>query len=383
MKNLLLITIIFLSSVFSIAQEIPRIGSNNQLEVCNWNVEWFGKNNFGFGPSNKYLQKRNVANVISKTQMDVLALQEVASSVMFDSLLMALPDYHGILAPYSAELKTAFLYKNSHFKLAYHKVLATNSDSFSTGRYPFELALVPLNSFLMDTLFLINIHLKANTGTDSEKQEAYFSRKKSIDWLRNYLFNQRDSKSIIVLGDWNDDFDESIYKQWPSPIAKLELQSNSSYFFLTKSLTENNIPSTTSYTDFIDHQLISSSLNRNLPNQQTSILDLRNLVQDYSNTTTDHYPVYTVFNDFFIGLNDFPIKNSEKICPNPASSWFSFPDNIRNIKVTIYDVTGRNLIQEKEIFGDDKFEIDLLNGVYWIKIESSSRMYYQKLMVQN
>ena len=108
MKIGVLILCLILGKNATYGQQIPRIGSSQQLEVCNWNIEWFGKKTVGFGPADKVLQKNNIANAVMQTQMDVVAFQEVVDKEMFDSLLFLLPNYIGVLAPYNVELKTAF-----------------------------------------------------------------------------------------------------------------------------------------------------------------------------------------------------------------------------------------------------------------------------------
>jgi endonuclease/exonuclease/phosphatase family metal-dependent hydrolase len=381
MKFGFLIVFLIAGKIAIYSQQIPQIGSAQKLEVCNWNIEWFGKKSSNFGPQDKKLQKINIANVVNQTQMDVFAFQEVAGIDLFDSLLIMLPNYNGVTAPYSAELKTAFLYNKNLFNMAYCKVLALGSDSFSTGRYPFEIALIPLNSNAIDTLFLINIHLKANTGNDAEKQEAYLSRKKSIDWLKNYLNLQRAEKHIILLGDWNDDYDRSIYNQWPTPIAKLELQPNSRFIFLTKILTQNNIPSTTGYPDFIDHQLVAKFFLNSYSVENTSILDLRKMIDNYANTTSDHYPVYSVFNSFFTQINPNLWQKNMKISPNPTSNWIQI-DSDEVFSVSIFDLTGKeikcNLRKES-----NRYHFDLSNGFYWIQIKSDIGHYFHKIVVLN
>jgi exonuclease III len=382
MKIGVLILCLILGKNATYGQQIPRIGSSQQLEVCNWNIEWFGKKTVGFGPADKVLQKNNIANAIMQTQMDVVAFQEVVDKEMFDSLLFLLPNYIGVLAPYNVELKTAFLFNKNNFRMAYSRVLAKGSDSFSTGRYPFELALIPLNSVSIDTLFLINIHLKANTGNDLEKQEAYLSRKKSVDWLKAYLDIQSVGKKIMVVGDWNDDYDKSIYNQWPTPIAKLELQSNSRFVFLTKALTQNNIPSTTGYSDFIDHQLASQDLLNVCSVEKTSTLDLRQMIVDYANTTSDHYPVYSVFNSFFTGLNQKSSQFNQIVCPNPASNWIRISDGVEYDSVSIFDFSGKE-IECYNLGVYNQYHFDLSNGLYWVKIKTNNGSFFQKLVVRN
>jgi hypothetical protein len=104
MKFLVLIVFLIAGKISIYGQQILQIGSAQKLEVCNWNIEWFGKKSSSFGPKNKELQKNNIANVVNQTKIDVFAFQEVAGLEMFDSLILMLPNYTGVSAQYNAEL---------------------------------------------------------------------------------------------------------------------------------------------------------------------------------------------------------------------------------------------------------------------------------------
>jgi exonuclease III len=137
-------------------------------------------------------------------------------------------------------------------------------------------------------LFLINLHLKAHTGNTQEKQNAYQSRKRSCDWLANYIFKNYVNRDIIVLGDYNDDIDESIFNAWPSPMSKLII--NPDFHFLTQVFNQRKQGTTTSYPDAIDHQLVSNKLKQKWIFDQTYRLDLKANIVNYSTTTSDHFP---------------------------------------------------------------------------------------------
>jgi endonuclease/exonuclease/phosphatase family metal-dependent hydrolase len=62
-------------------QNIPKIGKDYTLEICNWNIEWFGKQ--GFGPKDKNLQFSNIKEVIKESDIDIFAFQEVANLNLF------------------------------------------------------------------------------------------------------------------------------------------------------------------------------------------------------------------------------------------------------------------------------------------------------------
>jgi hypothetical protein len=154
-------------------------------------------------------------------------------------MLLKLPNYKAILAPYFPEQKTAIIFNNNLFSLIDSKLLGTeNKDSFSTLRFPLEIRLLPKNDIGIDTLRLIVLHLKANTGTDSSKMLAYNSRKRSADWLKMYLNKLPQNNYTMVLGDWNDDIDLSIFNNLPSPFIRL-LDNGFNYRYLSKKLTDN------------------------------------------------------------------------------------------------------------------------------------------------
>ena len=55
-ETLLILTLV--ASLQACSQTVPTIGSDNELEVATWNIEWFG--NTRSGPSNETKQFNNI-----------------------------------------------------------------------------------------------------------------------------------------------------------------------------------------------------------------------------------------------------------------------------------------------------------------------------------
>ncbi|MGC8865247.1 MAG: T9SS type A sorting domain-containing protein [Bacteroidales bacterium] len=79
-------------------------------------------------------------------------------------------------------------------------------------------------------------------------------------------------------------------------------------------------------------------------------------------------------------------KNSLQISPNPTSQFFYFSDlptssNIKTFTVTLYDMTGKLMIVKENVLPDQAVDIaSLPQGIYWVKIETSRQVYFQKVV---
>ena len=72
-----------------VAQDLENLsfGDDNSLDVATWNIEWFPKNNL--------ITVNFVTEIINLLDLDVLAIQEVDDTTMFDQMLDSLPAYLG------------------------------------------------------------------------------------------------------------------------------------------------------------------------------------------------------------------------------------------------------------------------------------------------
>lgn len=287
---------VLLFSIFSLgqAQNITPQGDTNAIEIANWNVEWYG--DAGNGPSNETLQQSNVKNIIQKSNIDIWGLQEISSATAFTKLLSDLNnEYDYAISTWDQIQKTALIFKKETCRKLYAKnILAVYDREFASGRLPLEVALEINFKNRKDTIYLFVLHLKANTGNSTEKAAALDLRKRSSEALKEYLDENFKNRNVVVLGDWNDDVDVSIYNNQTTPFIKF-VQDNDKYIFVTQPLSLAGERSTVSYNNVIDHQCISKSMHFYYISNTTKIFYLNSIVSNYSNTTSDHYPVISKY----------------------------------------------------------------------------------------
>lgn len=357
------------TGIATCAQNIPRVGQNHTLEIANWNLEWFGKTTPGFGPNDDAKQQALVLKTIQSADVDIWGLCEVSEKKAFDSMLLKLTNYQAVLANYLPEQKTAVLFNKNAFTFLDSKLLGTeNKDSFSTLRFPLEVRLLPKNTIGIDTLRIIVIHLKANTGTDSAKMAAYNSRKRSAEWLKFYLNGLPPNNYTMVLGDWNDNLYFSIFNNLPSPFIKLQTL-DFKYQFLSKKFTDNKQGTTTGYPDPIDHQLASQALALKYKTDSSFVWRIDQFISNYSTTCSDHYPVYSIFNMYGLEVNHENKPKQIIRYPNPASKTVFFENNMTKQQLMVYNSLGQVVF---ETLGTEKTEIDIsqwAKGLYFARIK--------------
>ncbi|WP_225410343.1 putative Ig domain-containing protein [Stigmatella hybrida] len=278
----------------------PDAGSPLPLAVANWNVEWFGSTTEG--PSNDALQLNNVRAVIGDAGVDFWALQEVVSASALLQLKQALPGYDGFAANDSrvsqgssyytaSEQKPAVLFKSDTVQMQEAKIILTGYDYEFAGRPPLQVSLRVTRGSQSVDLIAIVLHMKAQTGGIAD----YNRRKDAGAALKQYLDSQLPTARVVVLGDWNDDVDVSIYDAsgyMPSPYENF-VSAPSAYQFLTRPLSLQGVGSTVGWPSFIDHQLVTDELAGDYVSESTQVLHPS--LPDYANTTSDHYPIQSRF----------------------------------------------------------------------------------------
>ena len=271
------------------AQNIPKVGTDTTVDVACWNTEWLGEAQYG--PSNEVTQMKNVVAVIKGMDLELWGLCEVSSPAAWDTLRARLPNYEGVISTWSQTQKTALLYRKSMFKVlnAQH-ILAVYEREFASGRLPLEVMLEVNSGVKRDTIYAIVLHLKANTGTTAEKAESYDFRKRSSEALKDYM-DARKSRKFLVIGDWNDDLDVSIYNNLPTPFSRI-LADTAQYFFPSRALTLSGQRSTTSFSNMIDHQMVNRSMRPYYVANAAAVFRADAYITGYGSNTSDHYPVY-------------------------------------------------------------------------------------------
>jgi hypothetical protein len=166
-----------------------------------------------------------------------------------------------------------------------------NYNYWASGRFPFMMSAdVTLNCVTRQMKFIL-VHAKANT---SPTNVSYERRKNGADALYAELNANYSNDHIVILGDFNDDLDQSITAGFTTTSWNIFTEDAANYAPLTLPLSLAGKKSTVSYNDVIDHVVVSNELASHYMNETASILtDVTSLVSNYGSTTSDHYPVFT------------------------------------------------------------------------------------------
>ncbi|MEU4273145.1 lamin tail domain-containing protein [Streptomyces sp. NPDC026092] len=329
------------------AASVPSQGSPTQLDVGNWNVEWFGAPDFG--PTDEALQQRNVRDVMAGADMDVWGLSEVVSTSAFDTLVAGMPGYTGVVANdpivtngaqyYSdfgnTEQKVALVWRSSMATLVSAKVILTNQNSNFAGRPPVEFTLRGTFDGVTRDLVFVVLHAKAGST-----QDAWNLRNPASQALKSYLDTTYPTQNVFVIGDWNDDVDTSITPEKASPYANF-VNDAARYTFPTRALSLAGVPSTAGYPDFIDHQLTTNEVQAKYVAGSATAFQPQPYVPNYPTTTSDHYPVLARY-DFVIGGGGGPanVIINEVLANEPGSSTAGEAIEIANTGGTAISIAG-------------------------------------------
>ncbi|WP_419800600.1 gliding motility-associated C-terminal domain-containing protein [Mucilaginibacter sp.] len=296
---------------------IPLSGNtynpDNTLEVVNYNIEWFGSTQAGLGPTDKNLQEANIKTILSSIKADIFGLLEVVDIARLQRIVNAMPGYSMVVSDfgsyadnandpdYGGAQKLAFVYKTAMFQNVkisdfLRCTEAQNCPDFnywSSGRFPYVMdADVTLNGVTKHVTFVL-IHAKANT---SPTLTSYNRRKSGADDLKAVLDANYPGKNFVVLGDFNDDLNQTVTAGITPPTTSYSSFTNdpANYFPLTLPLSIAGKKSTVSYSSVIDNVIVSKTMNTLYVNGTAEVLNsVAGLVSNYSNTTTDHYPILT------------------------------------------------------------------------------------------
>lgn len=286
------------------------------LEVVNWNIEWFGSTLES--PTNDNQQEQNVRTILQSIGADVYALTEIVDEARLASVVSAMPGYAYVISNYGSHTNTtvnppsalanaqklAFIYKTSILSnVSATPLLSQGINSpaditnpaynyYASGRFPYMLnADVTLNCVTTNVKFVL-VHAKANT---SPTATSYDRRKRGADTLHFTLQQNYPNDNIIILGDFNDDLDQTITAGINPPVTSYSTFINDPANFtpVTLPLSLAGKKSTVSYNDVIDHAMVSNEMAaRYMPGSASILTDVTSLVSNYAGTTSDHYPVF-------------------------------------------------------------------------------------------
>lgn len=291
----------------------PSVAPDGVLETVTWNLEWYGADNQG--PSDDFRQTKNVLRVVDSLDADLYAFQEISSQQSLTELTGYMTNYEGLIAQHvNYNQKMAFAYNTNTIEviesgyISKSDVRAEFQDQWdyywANGRMPlfihFRYRYPEQN--ISKEFYAVTIHGKANTGdSGAEYEESYIRRQKAAEGLYYYLQDHKSTANIIILGDYNDDVDQSIFYYDENNYAETPydefVDDNEHFNVITKKLSDSGESASINYEDIIDHITMSNELFDEYSDGSVQVYKApQNYISGYGKTTSDHLPVWAKFN---------------------------------------------------------------------------------------
>ncbi|WP_205514214.1 T9SS-dependent choice-of-anchor J family protein [Longitalea arenae] len=287
------------------------------FDVACYNLAFFGSNSTNNAtPAKITTQINNIATVMGRLNMDVVAFEEVSSDSALNELLLKLPGYSAVTSsrwsysfqpadPNFPPQKIGFIYNTATmtlsaaepprvlFEAMYDSVLAGLSnrvdDNFwASGRLPYMATFNANINGQTKTVRLVVIHGKSSSDADSYNRRLF-----DAQVLKDTLDAMYRNDNVIILGDYNDRLYGSIYAGAGVSSYNAFVADNAGYAPLTRSLDSAGKVSFIGGSGLIDHIIISQPLRIHYIDSSAAIEDPRLYISGYgANTASDHLPVF-------------------------------------------------------------------------------------------
>jgi hypothetical protein len=259
----------------------------------------------------------------------------------------------------------------------YDLVIDNNGNIYATGRYvgnaSFDTIILPYIGW--DDAFVC----KYNTSGNVIWAKAITSSQNDI---ATKICHNDNNGNIYVSGFTENPFlvygSDTINTQHGIFVLKLNAQGDTLYFDLgiSSGYARSSVVS-------IDKQnnlhLAGSYTSKSLTFAQNSILNFDPLVSNY---TTDIFTTKNNLNGYVTAIKSMEILDTEyDIYPNPSNDYFSISRLKGKSTISIIDVNGNYILEEKVNISS---KIDIQNikpGMYFIKIEAGASIFYKKLII--
>ena len=289
------------------------------IDATTWNIEWFGDESnspAAYSENPDQVQKEAVKEILLGLDSDIIAVQEISDEVLFAEMISEMEGYDYVLSQATSYpdspggQKLGFIYKTETVTVNSSRAMFTSLHPFyegtqsalltdypddierffASGRLPFMMnATVNVNGSSQNINF-VALHARANTGSD--QPQDYAKRKYDVEVLKDSLDANYAMEKIIVLGDYNDDVDETVANGVLPAISSYISFTNDAenYTILSEELSAQGFRSTVSYPNMIDHIAASNEI------ASTFIMGSARVHYefydaDYSFTASDHFPV--------------------------------------------------------------------------------------------
>jgi len=259
-------------------------GTDETFEVMTWNIEWFPKNN--------QITVDYVTQIIQALDVDILAIQEVDDTDMFNQMLNGLPEYTGYLeSEWFAGL--AYIYKTDIIEINDIYEIYTTSPYWSA--FPRSPMVMDLN-FMGENIFIINNHFKCcgdgimNLDDLGDEETRRYT---ASNLLKEYIDINLPNENVIVLGDLNDILTDTLENN----VFQMIINDSENYLFSDMEIAESSSAnwSYPTWPSHLDHILITNELFDELDNSDIQTIKIDEYIDggwnEYDQNISDHRPV--------------------------------------------------------------------------------------------
>ena len=310
-KIIIVIFLVYSMIPTIVAQNLEDLffGDESSLDIATWNIEWF--------PKNDQVTVNYVTEIIELLDLDILAIQELDDTTMFDQMLENMPAYSGYYqSSWFAGL--AYIYKMDLIEINDIYEIYTTSPYWNA--FPRSPMVMDIN-FMGENYFIINNHFKCcgdGTIDFDDVSDEENRRYTAINLIKEYIDNNLPDNNVIVLGDLNDDIAESSSNN----VFQEVLNDSANYRFADLEIAQGNSSdwSFPNWPSHLDHILITDELFNSVNNLEVQTIKIDEYLEggwgEYDQNISDHRPVgmklnfsfiqnYDINNDGIINESDF------------------------------------------------------------------------------
>ena len=260
------------------------------LETVTWNIE-----NFNGDPTTV----DNAIKIIDSLKADLFAFEEINDESALDDLTERMKGYRGFIAPEPSNTEAEFGGRHTAFAFNTNTIDSVSSGliiegqnefDWASGRFPFFFSFDYTFQDITVPIYAVVIHSKC-----CDDQESYQRRRRAAQSLYTFLTRNKPDANIVFLGDYNDDVDESINEGSETPYQPF-VEDKENFLVITKSLSQEGQTTTVGFEDAIDHITVSNEMEEYyILGSETPFIPTDDFIDDYGDTTSDHYPVRAEF----------------------------------------------------------------------------------------
>lgn len=390
MKFFITLFSLFVAFLSINAQGISNMsfGTDSTFEVITWNIEHF--------PKNGQTTIDYVKQAIIALDADVYAVQEITDTAAFTKFVSELDNYKGF---YNKDnyyhITIGYIYKKDLQINNIYPIYSSYSYSTPFPRRPLVMDLTYDNK----NIIVINNHLKASEHGDdgiidfSNSDDNENRRYQAIRLLKEYIDQHFANKSVIVVGDMNDELTDGV----SGNVFQLMLDDPKNYKYADMTIAEG--PSSNwsypSWPSHLDHILVTNELfdelNEDVAKVQTMKVDeYMSSWSSYDNNISDHRPVaMKIVPNNFVAINETNQKAvSFSNFPNPfiSSTEFVFDQIEQNTELCIYNSIGKIVLKQKLSNGQKNMvwnSNNLPNGIYFAGLFSKNKLISKTTLIKN